>query len=110
MFKSKNEPWLYNLLLHEVKLSKFADKILEIELLPSCNKDICQRIRILLKEWLNEDWSVIATEIADENYTLAEQYVNEEDKVKEAALNSPAMQEVKAAFPEAEVINIKKLS
>jgi DNA polymerase-3 subunit gamma/tau len=108
LFNHKKEAWLYNLLVHETTLVNFANPKITLKLSSSCQGDFTQRIRVLLKEWLNEDWQIETSQAEGGKSLAAQQAVDKANMEKEIA-ESEAIQQVKQVFAKSEVLSIKQI-
>ncbi len=107
LFAANREPRLAQLLHDEVRLLDFAPPVLTVASAPGLPPDFAQRIMACLKLWTGSRWTVtLARDAAPDARTLHEQAEARAASERAAALADPAVRELLAAFPDAELTGI----
>jgi len=104
LFAANREPRLAQLLHDEVRLVDYAPPLLMLTGTPMLRPDFAQRVMACLTLWTATRWTV--TLAAGGGATLHEQAEAHAAAERAAVLNDPAIREILAAFPAAELIDI----
>ena len=106
IFKIKGELLLHAQLLSCVHLISFEKGKLEISISGNTNNNIAKDISKFLKNWTGEDWVI---SIVDDQGTETLDHKNERKAQEEIenTKNTPEMQKVLKAFPNAELKSVK---
>ena len=105
LFAENREPRLAQLLHDEVRLVDYAPPILTVTTSPALSPDFAQRVMACLKLWTGERWTVTLAQDGG-GATLHEQGERRIANDRAAVLADPAVQEILAAFPMAELIEV----
>ncbi len=105
LFKNKGELLLHAQLLSCVHLTSFEKGKLEISISGNTNNNIAKDISKFLKNWTGEDWVI---SIVDDQGTETLDHKNERKAQKEIenTKNTPEMQKILKAFPNAELKSV----
>ncbi len=107
LFEANREPRLAQLLHDEVRLIDYAPPRLTVATAPNLPSDFAQRIMACVKLWTGERWTVtLARDAAPDASTLHQQAEARAAAERAAALADPAVREILAAFPDAELTGI----
>ncbi|QXQ05596.1 DNA polymerase III subunit gamma/tau [Sphingosinicellaceae bacterium] len=105
LFAANREPRLAQLLSDEVRLVDFSPPVLTVTTSPSLSPDFAQRVMACLKLWTGERWTVTLARDGG-GATLHEQYERRIADERAAVMADPAVLEILAAFPQAELIEV----
>ena len=105
LFAENCEPRLAQLLHDEVRLVDYAPPVLTLTTSPSLSPDFPQRVMACLKLWTGERWTVTLARDGGAP-TLHEQQERRIADERAAVMADPAVQEILAAFPHAELIEV----
>ncbi len=104
LFADNREPRLSQLLHDEVRLVAYAPPLLTVTATPALSPDFAQRVMACLKLWTGERWTVTLSDGGGQTlYETAEARIAAE---RAAVLADPAVREILAAFPQAELIEV----
>ena len=108
LFANNREPRLAQLLNDEVRLVEFSPPVLTVTTSPSLSPDFPQRVMACLKLWTGERWTVTLARPEDHagGTTLHEQHERRIADERAAVMADPAVLEILAAFPQAELIEV----
>lgn len=105
LFAANREPRLAQLLHDEVALVEFAPPLLTLTPSPMLSPDFAQRVMACLKLWTGERWTVTLAQ-GTGALTLHQQDERRLAEERAAVLADPAIREILAAFPDAELVEI----
>jgi DNA polymerase III subunit gamma/tau len=94
---------LKHALLDQVRLVSFRRGKIEINTLPSAPKELAQEIKRRLQSWTGRDWAVVVDSTVEGDMPLGERRRMEREAELAMIRAHPAVQEVFAHFPDAEI-------
>ncbi|AWV20945.1 DNA polymerase III subunit gamma/tau [Roseomonas mucosa] len=103
---SGRKPMLHAHLVHSVRLVSFGRGRLELNPLPQAPRDLAAQLTALLSEVTGRRWTVVLSNAGGEP-TLAEQGKAVAAQARELAESHPLVQAVLAAFPGAEIADVR---
>jgi DNA polymerase-3 subunit gamma/tau len=109
LFAERKEGILEYHLAANVRLVRFEPGVIEISPLPAALPNLANRVGSLLSEWTGRRW-VIGISSAPGERTLAEAEQADKDAAMDSARASPTVQALMAAFPGAQITDIRDLA
>ena len=107
LFEANREPRLAQLLHDEVRLVEFVPPAMTVAANPALPATFAQQVIASLQRWTGTRWTVtVAREAGLDRATLHEQVEARAAAERAAALADPAVRELLAAFPDAELTGI----
>jgi DNA polymerase-3 subunit gamma/tau len=105
----RGEPRLRAELINGIHLLSFETGRIELRLHATAQKDLANRLSKRLQEWTGRPWAIVLSNSGGEA-TLAEQQASDRAKRLAEAKSDPAVQAVLAAFPGAEIREVRDLA
>ncbi|SUE62644.1 DNA polymerase III subunit gamma/tau [Roseomonas gilardii] len=103
---SGRKPMLHAHLVHSVRLVSFGRGRLELNPMPQAPRDLAAQLTALLNEVTGQRWTVVLSN-AEGEPTLAQQGKAVAAQARELAESHPLVQAVLAAFPGAEIADVR---
>ncbi|MDT8333305.1 DNA polymerase III subunit gamma/tau [Roseomonas gilardii] len=103
---SGRKPMLHAHLVHSVRLVSFGRGRLELNPTPQAPRDLAAQLTALLNEVTGQRWTVVLSN-AEGEPTLAQQGKTVAAQTRELAESHPLVQAVLAAFPGAEIADVR---
>jgi DNA polymerase-3 subunit gamma/tau len=92
-----------------VRLVSFKPGAIEFEPAPKCPDDLARKLALRLKEWTGQTWFV-AAQGGGGGESLYERDKRQEKDARAIIEQDPFVQDVKRAFPGAEILQVRKLA
>jgi DNA polymerase-3 subunit gamma/tau len=105
----RGEPRLRAELINGMHIVKFEPGRIELRLGPRAQKDLPARLALKLQEWTGTLWSTTLSHQPGEP-TIAEQEAVQRERRMTEARADPAVQAVLAAFPGAEIRDVRDIA
>lgn len=109
LFATKRELSLYRVLYDDMHLVRFKKGVIEVNLKEEISKEDLRKINEFLNEWTGERWMITISNESGQP-TLYEQELAAKKKEHDKLMENPKIKEVKAIFPDADVIEIRKIT
>ena len=108
LVRTRGERRLAGTLSRDVRPVRLEGLDLEVELLEDAPRGIAPKLQEMLRGWSGEAWQVSVAEDGGGAATLHELRTAKQKATLEAAERDPLVQAVKAAFPGAEIVEVRE--
>lgn len=106
LFAQNREPLKHTQLVHEVRLVRFAQGTIELEMSNSLPRDFAAQISACLTQWTNQPWKVVRSEEKGAQSLHEVQITRKEQQIQNAATH-PLVSSVFEQFPGAKLMGVK---